>query len=385
MDFLQPNDVGTPNKNDIGQQQQQPSPQSVVQNESYNGHDSSSSTYQQGHYHQQYSKTNYSGYQYDRPNSAPAAQTGAVHGNVTTQGSELINQGLHHLQTHGQPQAQAPVPSHHFNFQQYVVPSNIEQHPNFDQPMNVSPLAFPPADINPMDPTSTKDIMSTQQQPMEVLPPFSNVSNETTPTGQIVKTPQQPTAPKKASRPNHYNHQVAPDTIDSIHRNQTNQGRDRSGSMESSSTHSSDFQAEYTGAILHDPTFAPPPKFPENLSVVKMRFFSDEKNLTVKSTLPSFEQVNHSGECMARFSLRSMIIKKWRQSFWIAYGDNQILFFRSKIDFEEWVSNPYLTKTERDALVKLNVDFVNDLYKPSVNGYNTTNIRAKSYNRNGAL
>ncbi len=377
MDFLQPNDVGTPNKNGVGQQQQQPSPQSVVQNGSYNGHDPSLSTFQQGHNHQQYSKTNNSVYQYDQPNLAPASQTGAVHGNVSTLGSELINQGFNHLNTHGQPQAQAPVPSNHFTFQQYVAPSNIEQHPNFDQPMNVSPLAFPPEGT-----TSTKDIMSTQQQPMGVLPPFSN---ETTPTGQIVKTPQQPTAPKKVSRPNHYNHQVAPDTIDSIHRNRTNQGRDRSGSMESSSTQSSDFQAEYTGAILHDPTFAPPPKFPENLSVVKMRFFGDEKNLTVKSTLPSFEQVNHSGECMARFSLRSMIIKKWRQCFWIAYGDNQILFFRSKVDFEEWVSNPYLTKTERDKLVKLNVDFVNDLYKPSVNGYNPTNIRAKSYNRNGTL
>ena len=45
--------------------------------------------------------------------------------------------------------------------------------------------------------------------------------------------------------------------------------------------------------------------------------------------------------------------------FWISYGDNQILFFRSQLDFEEWVSNPYLKKDERDALVKLNVDFVN--------------------------
>lgn len=373
MDLLQPNEVGTPNKNGVGQQQQLSSPQSVVQNASgsYNGQGPSSSTIQQGHYHQQYSNPNNSGYQYDQQNSVPTALTGAFHGNVSTQGGELINQGFHHPQTHGQPQA--PVPPNHFTFQKYEVPQ-----PNFDQPMNVSPLAFPAAAVNPMDPTSTMDTMSVQQQqPMGVSPPFSN---NTTPTGQIVKTPQQPTAPKKASRPNHYNHQVAPDTIDSVHRNRT-----RSGSIESSSTQSSDFQAEYTGDILHDPTFAPPPKFPENLSVVKMRFFGDEKNLTVKSTLPSFEQVNHSGECMARFSLRSMIIKKWRQCFWIAYGNNQILFFRSKVDFEEWVSNPYLSKTERDALVKLNVDFVNDLYKPSVNGYNPTNIRAKSYNRNGAL
>ena len=88
---------------------------------------------------------------------------------------------------------------------------------------------------------------------------------------------------------------------------------------------------------------------------------------------------------MARFSLKSMIIKKWRQCFWIAYGDNQILFFRSKVDFEEWISNPYLKKEERDVLVKLNVDFVNDLYRPNVNGYSVTRIRAKGYSRNGSL
>ncbi len=49
------------------------------------------------------------------------------------------------------------------------------------------------------------------------------------------------------------------------------------------------------------------------------------------------------------------------------------------------MSNPFLKKEERDALVKLNVDFRNDLYKPSVTGYSATTIRSKDYSKQGML
>lgn len=136
-------------------------------------------------------------------------------------------------------------------------------------------------------------------------------------------------------------------------------------------------------SILDDKTFAPPPKYPANLQVLKNQFLSEGKSIA--STLPSFEKVKHSGELLARFSLKSMLIKKWRPCFWIAYGDNQLLFFRNKNDFEEWASNPYLQKTERDNLVKISVDFVNDMYMPNVSGYRATGIRMKVYSRDGNI
>ena len=71
--------------------------------------------------------------------------------------------------------------------------------------------------------------------------------------------------------------------------------------------------------------------------------------------------------------------------YWIAYGNSKILFFRSKVDFEEWVSNPYLKKVDRNALVKMTLDFVNDLHMPHLYGYKVTTVRKKGYNRKGML
>ncbi len=90
---------------------------------------------------------------------------------------------------------------------------------------------------------------------------------------------------------------------------------------------------------------------------------------------------------MARFSVKSMMIKKWRPTFWVTYGKNRMLFFRSKHDFDEWVSNPFLQKTDRDKLVKLSVDYKNDVYKPGMNmkGYQATPVKVKGYNREGNL
>jgi hypothetical protein len=98
------------------------------------------------------------------------------------------------------------------------------------------------------------------------------------------------------------------------------------------------------------------------------------------SPLPDFEKVTHSGYVLSRISFRTILIKKWKQTFWVSYGTNQVLFFRSSADFEDWVSNPYLSQAQRDFLVKLKVDFVEDLYKQSVRGYQCTPQRLKNYN-----
>ncbi len=137
--------------------------------------------------------------------------------------------------------------------------------------------------------------------------------------------------------------------------------------------------------VLDDAQFAPPPKQPQSLEVTKSQYFSQKRDL--QSTLPPFHEIKHSGEVNARFSLKSLLInKKWRPTFWIMFGKNQLLFFRSKTDFDEWASNPFLSKSERDKLVKLNVDVVNDMYKPGpqMRGYKVTPVRTKT-TREGVL
>jgi hypothetical protein len=57
------------------------------------------------------------------------------------------------------------------------------------------------------------------------------------------------------------------------------------------------------------------------------------------------------------------------------------MFFRNEADFDDWLNNPYHNFTEREFLVKLQVDFVSDLHKPNVRGYQTTQMTTKSYRR----
>mmetsp|Transcript_19738 Transcript_19738/g.29524 ORF Transcript_19738/g.29524 Transcript_19738/m.29524 type:complete len:715 (+) Transcript_19738:294-2438(+) len=305
-------------------------------------------------------------------------------------------------QPHGQYQQQMqqqPPPQQ--GYQQYQQPSQQQMQQMHQQQMHQQHLPqptklnyqyYPPS--SPMggrpgqvqNQNQNQQTQQTQTQPQPVSPPhLHHVTSPTppfqqqhqqlraslaTPTNQPIQT-HTPNAPKKGPRPT----KPSP--------NQEHNGilgtRPRSTSIASSDT-----SARTSSSVLDDPTFAPPPPYPENLNVIKSNFFG-QSNKEVKSTLPSFGLVTHSGQIMARFSIKSMIIKKWRQSFWITYGDNQLMFFRTKNDFEEWVSNPFLTKDERDGLVKLNVDFRNDLYKPSVTGYSATIIRSKDYSKQGLL
>lgn len=128
---------------------------------------------------------------------------------------------------------------------------------------------------------------------------------------------------------------------------------------------------------LDDPKFAPKPHAVHGLENAKAL---SQHAPPGASPLPDFEKVTHSGYVLSRISFRTILIKKWKQTFWVSYGTNQVLFFRSSADFEDWVSNPYLSQAQRDFLVKLKVDFVEDLYKQSVRGYQCTPQRLKNYN-----
>jgi len=99
------------------------------------------------------------------------------------------------------------------------------------------------------------------------------------------------------------------------------------------------------------------------------------------SPLPSYSAVRHSGFVLSRISFRSILLKKWKQTFWIQYGPHKLLFFRSISDYDDWLYNPYHTKTQRDFLVKFEVDFVTDLSKATIKGYQVSGVRLKAYNR----
>ena len=80
-----------------------------------------------------------------------------------------------------------------------------------------------------------------------------------------------------------------------------------------------------------------------------------------------------------------MLIKKWKAAFWITVGRSQILFFRTRQDFEECYTNPFLTREEREELVKFNVDFNDGDEKSKTLGYKVTHEQAKSYSREGIM
>lgn len=130
------------------------------------------------------------------------------------------------------------------------------------------------------------------------------------------------------------------------------------------------------GSPFDDPRFAPKPAKPHGLE----NAYTLARNAPPGSSpLPDFNLVKHSGYVLARISFRTILIKKWKQVFWVTYGTNKLLVFRSSHDFEDWVSNPYLSTTQRDFLVKLEIDFVQDMFQRGVRGYQATNQSLKNY------
>lgn len=99
----------------------------------------------------------------------------------------------------------------------------------------------------------------------------------------------------------------------------------------------------------------------------------------MSSPLPKAELVRKKGYVLSRISFRTIVMKKWKQSFWIQYGSHTMLWFRNESDFDDWLNNPYHTQAQRNFLIKLAVNFVHDLYKPNVRGYQVTQCRTKPY------
>jgi hypothetical protein len=97
------------------------------------------------------------------------------------------------------------------------------------------------------------------------------------------------------------------------------------------------------------------------------------------SPLPKADLVRKRGYVLSRISFRTIVMKKWKQSYWVQYGPHTMLWFRSEADFTDWLNNPYHDQAQRNFLIKLAVNFVHDLYKPNVRGYQVTQCRTKAY------
>lgn len=170
-------------------------------------------------------------------------------------------------------------------------------------------------------------------------------------------------------------------------------------------------------SILDDLTFAPPPELPSNKDYTRSLFHAEEE--AIPHTPPDFNLVKHSGTCMARLSLRTLLTKKWKQVFWIvsaqrfmkymyiiyrkcfylhlthnfhakAYGNDQLLFFRNRFDFEDWVMDPNLSFNQREKLVKLRVNFTNPNISTrkdteTIKGFQCSPMKMKSYKTSGYM
>jgi len=97
--------------------------------------------------------------------------------------------------------------------------------------------------------------------------------------------------------------------------------------------------------------------------------------------LPRVELIRNKGYVLSRISFRTIVMKKWKQCFWVQYGPHTMLWFRNEEDFNDWLNNPYHTQPQRNYLIKLAVNFVHDLHRPNVRGYQVTQATTKSYGR----
>lgn len=141
-------------------------------------------------------------------------------------------------------------------------------------------------------------------------------------------------------------------------------------------------------SVLDDMTIAPPPEKPVAKDYTLSLFHAEAE--TGQAYLPNWNQIKHSGTCLARISLRTLIMKKWKPIFWITYGEHTMLFFKSRFHFEDWAMDPNLSNRQREALVKLRVDFLDPNLSTRKNdehilGFQASTIKVKNYKSKGMV
>ena len=67
------------------------------------------------------------------------------------------------------------------------------------------------------------------------------------------------------------------------------------------------------------------------------------------------------GECLARVSARTITFKVWKEIFWVFEQQNVVLLFRQRADYLDYHSNPFLSKQEREYLIKKKIKLEGNL------------------------
>lgn len=182
-------------------------------------------------------------------------------------------------------------------------------------------------------------------------------------------------------------------------KNRQTQFRQSHSSSRSYHTESSSFVTHYSISPLDKSTFAPPPTRPGSMEIMPRpripplhgthavpTSISLVAGGNGPSPLPNFSRVTHSGQVSARLSPKSLILKKWRRVFWVTYGETTVLVFRSRADFDEWASNPYMSAGEREAIVKLRVEFRrSEDTNLGVKCYRASQLHSKDYGKSGTM
>lgn len=144
--------------------------------------------------------------------------------------------------------------------------------------------------------------------------------------------------------------------------------------------------ARSSSKILNDPTIAPPPEVPIGKDYSRSLFHAEEE--INPAPPPDFNEITHSGYCLARISMRTLVMKKWKRVFWISYGEDTLLFFREKDHFDDWAMNPHLSKNQREELVKLRINVMDPNTSTRkdterITGFHASKTKAKSYKNGG--
>jgi len=119
---------------------------------------------------------------------------------------------------------------------------------------------------------------------------------------------------------------------------------------------------------------------PEGTKKVKSDQVLKHKITKTDSPLPDPRNVNGNGIVLAR---TSQITKLWRAIYWIRYGTSCIILFRSKQDFDLWISNSSCSDKKRASVVLRRIDFINDLSKRGIKGFRQSKLKSKTGKRSG--
>ncbi|GMH59558.1 hypothetical protein TrST_g11514 [Triparma strigata] len=147
-----------------------------------------------------------------------------------------------------------------------------------------------------------------------------------------------------------------------------------SGTQQASTTTPSHHQTSNSVSVFS----ASPPAIP-NIPIVSdgrpQTSYRDDVSLFMKS-----------GTTLSRTTTRTIFLKKWKEStFWVTKKPATLMVFRTEMDFQDWLQNPYHNEKERDYLVKLKVDFLGDIDGKKVKGFNITEVKSKGYSGNDKL